>query len=82
MNQLIFDIDGEFKSELEFKSIDLYIYESSTNKKKPYVLVESKFKTGLHFSKTKNGEVKQIPAKRRGNDVKRCETMRNDVKRC
>ena len=58
--KLIFDIDGEFKSELEFKSIDLYIYESSTNKKKPYVLVESKFKTGLHFSKTKNGEVKQI----------------------
>jgi hypothetical protein len=57
--KLIFDIEGKFESELEFKSIDLYIYES-TNKKKPYVLVESKFKTGLHFSKTKNGEVKQI----------------------
>lgn len=56
--KLIFDIEGKFESELEFKSIDLYIYES-TNKKKPYVLVESKFKTGLHFSKTKNGEVKQ-----------------------
>ena len=57
--KLIFDIDGEFNSELEFKSIDLYIYESF-NTKKPCVLVESKFKTGLHFSKTKNGEVKQI----------------------
>jgi len=55
----IFDIDGKFKSELEFKSIDLYIYESK-DKKKPCVLVESKFKTGLHLSKTKNGEVKQI----------------------
>jgi hypothetical protein len=24
----LFDIDGKFDSELEFKSIDLYIYES------------------------------------------------------
>ena len=57
--KLIFDIDGEFNSELEYETIDLYIYESK-DKKKPYVLVESKFKTGLHLSKTKNGEVKQI----------------------
>ncbi|MDA8531859.1 hypothetical protein N9K44_03155 [Flavobacteriaceae bacterium] len=57
--KLIFDIHGEFNSKLEFESIDLYIYESK-DKKKPYVLVESKFKTGLHLSRTKNGEVKQI----------------------